>query len=147
MAEKGEGGLRPTGLVEVTLRINEIEISMEITVGICGLKRRAVAKSNRSRGLVISSHAERVFSHRSAALINSPGILIPFPVIYLRRIDATKHRLDAQSNRGEISRTANKFLCSFHFPARETKLSIPSRSTRFDNSKLRARRKGDANGG
>lgn len=27
------------GLMEVTLRINEIEISMEITVGICGFKR------------------------------------------------------------------------------------------------------------
>lgn len=68
---KGEGSLRRTGLVEVTLRINEIEISMEITVGICGLKRRAVAKSNRSLEDSSSPHAKRVFCHRSVALINS----------------------------------------------------------------------------
>lgn len=49
--------------MEVTLRINEIEISMEITTGICGLKRGSVAKSNRSRGLAVISgtRGTRVF--------------------------------------------------------------------------------------
>lgn len=43
---------RPFG--EVTLRINEIEISMEITVDTCGLKR-TVTKSNSGDDLSIMS--------------------------------------------------------------------------------------------
>jgi len=39
---------------EVTLRINEIEISMEITADTCGLKR-TVTKSNSSDDLSITS--------------------------------------------------------------------------------------------
>lgn len=56
--------------MEVTLRINEIEISMEITTGICGLKRRSVAKSNRSRGLVVISGTRETRVFPSPARFN-----------------------------------------------------------------------------
>jgi len=48
---------------EVTLRINEIEISMEITADTCGLKR-TVTKSNSSDDLSITSRGVSSSSNR-----------------------------------------------------------------------------------